>query len=229
MPSQVTAIVPAAGLGVRMGKTQPRKQYMELAGRPLLEWTLNALSSHKSVGRIILVVPPDDLANVRTAYMDAPKHPKLDAVIEGGAKRADSVRQGLMEASSEWVLIHDGVRPFVSADLIQKTIDSAMKHGAAAAAIPIRDTVKRKNADYLAESVDRNSLMLVQTPQVFRRDDILNAFEKMKNEKMDWTDETSIMEKAGMRVAWVMGEPENIKVTTSEDFRLAERIMGKSP
>ncbi len=229
MPSQVTAIVPAAGLGVRMGKTQSRKQYMELAGRPLLEWTLNALSSHQSVGRIILVVPPDDVANVRAAYMDASKLPKLDAVIEGGAKRADSVRQGLMEASSEWVLIHDGVRPFVSADLIQKTIDSAMKHGAAAAAIPVRDTVKRKNAAYLAESVDRNSLLLVQTPQVFRREDILNAFEKLKNEKMEWTDETSIMEKTGTRVAWVMGEPENIKVTTPEDFRLAERIMGKGP
>ncbi|MBI3581836.1 MAG: 2-C-methyl-D-erythritol 4-phosphate cytidylyltransferase [Nitrospinae bacterium] len=217
----LTAIIPAAGTGSRMGAA---KQYMELAGKPLLDWTLSAISDSDWVDGIILVVPSGDAEKIREKYLDSPFFKKVRSVVAGGATRADSVHNGVAAAVTDYVLIHDAARPFVSRELLAKTVAAARLHGAATAATLVRDTVKVREGEMLGGLADRDSLLLIQTPQVFKRADLLAAYEIVGARRRDLTDETTLVQAAGYGVAWVEGEATNMKVTTPDDLRLAELI-----
>lgn len=217
----VTAIIPAAGSGTRMGAV---KQYLELVGRPLLEWTLEAISSSEEIGSIILVVPAGDLEQIKGKYLNSPSFKKVRSVVVGGETRADSVHNGVAASVSDYVLIHDAARPFVSHSLISKTIASAKLHGAATAATLIHDTVKFKEGELLGGLADRGSLVLIQTPQVFKRADLLAAYELVGSKRRELTDETTLAQAAGFGVAWVLGEATNMKVTSPDDMHLATLI-----
>jgi 2-C-methyl-D-erythritol 4-phosphate cytidylyltransferase len=218
---QVTAVIPAAGSGTRMGTV---KQYMEIAGRPLLDWTLSAINGSDEIGSIILVVPPGDVGRVKEQYVEGHPFKKLRTVVAGGDTRADSVHNGVGAAVSEYVLIHDAARPFVSQTLISRTIAAAKGRGGATAATLIHDTVKMKEGDMLGGLADRNSLVLIQTPQVFKRADLLAAYEMVGAKRRELTDETTLIQAAGFGVAWVPGDATNIKVTSPDDLRLAQLI-----
>ena len=221
---KVTAIIPAAGTGKRMGGGPQPKQFMELRGKPLLDWTIEAVSLSTRVDEIVLVVRDVDVETVRGKYLENKSFPKIRSVVAGGDRRSDSVEKGLLAAVNDWVMVHDAVRPFVSARLIEITIDAALKHDAAAAAIAVNDTVKEKSGAFLGGGVERDSLLLVQTPQLFRKKILLSAFKSMKDSGENYMDETSLLKAAGHKVAWVAGERTNIKITTPDDLELAEAI-----
>ncbi|MBI5179216.1 MAG: 2-C-methyl-D-erythritol 4-phosphate cytidylyltransferase [Nitrospinae bacterium] len=222
--TSVTAIIPAAGAGTRMGGAP--KQYRELGGKPILEWTLAALSNEPSITAVILAVPPDDVDRMGKKYLNSSVFPKVTRVVAGGAKRWQSVRNGVMAADTEYALIHDAARPFTSGALIRGVVESAVAHGAATAAVPAHDTVKTRDGERLGALVDRATLLLIQTPQAFRRELLLNAYEALKGNESDWTDETSLVQAAGFPVAWVPGESTNLKITTPEDFVVAQLLAG---
>ena len=234
---KVSAIIPAAGAGKRMGSgatsavkapfqrggAQP-KQFLELRGKPLLDWTIEAVSLSTRIDEVVLVVREVDVENLSGKYLANESFPKIRSVVAGGIRRTDSVEKGVSAAVNDWVMVHDAARPFVSARLIEITIDAALKHEAAAAALPVNDTVKEKSGAFLGGTVDRDSLLLVQTPQLFRKKILLSAFQSMKDSSENYTDETSLLKAAGHKVAWVAGERTNIKITTPDDLQLAEAI-----
>jgi len=190
----------------------------------LLEWTLAAISASDLVENIILVTPPDDLGKMSDIYLNNMSLPKVSLVIAGGEKRGDSVYNGILRATSDYVLIHDAARPFVTTQVIERTVEAARAHGCATAALPAHDTVKIRDGEFLGTLVDRSTLLLIQTPQVFKRQTLLKAYEIHKNKNADWTDETSLVQNAGFSVAWIPGENVNFKITTPADFQLAEAI-----
>jgi len=248
---KVSAVIPAAGVGSRMGASpmgaSPTglgplpKQFMELRGKPLLDWTIEAVSLSTRIDELVLVVREQDVEAVTVKYVDSGSFPKVRAVVAGGAKRTDSVLNGVTAASNEWVAVHDAARPFVSVRLMELTINAALKHEAATAALPVADTVTQKSDQsrgglFLGGLVDRDAILLIQTPQVFRKKLLVAAYESMKNSGGDceaceaceaWTDETSLLKAAGHKVAWVNGERTNIKITTPEDLPLADAIAAR--
>lgn len=193
----------------------------------MLDWTIEAVSLSTRIDEVVLVVREVDVETVRGKYLGNKSFPKIRSVVAGGIRRTDSVEKGVLAAANEWVMVHDAVRPFVSARLIEQTIDAALKHEAAAAALPVNDTVKEKSGAFLGGAVERDSLLLVQTPQLFRKKILLSAFESMKNSGENWTDETSLLKAAGHKVAWVIGERTNIKITRPDDLQLAEAIAAR--
>ena len=231
---KVSAVIPAAGIGSRMGAGPAGlgplpKQFMELRGKPLLDRTIEAVSLSTRIDEVVLVVREQDVETVTEKYIGNRSFPKVRAVIAGGARRMDSVLNGVTAASNAWVAVHDAARPFVSVRLMELTINAALKHEAATAALPVADTVTQKSDQsrgglFLGGLVDRDAILLIQTPQVFRKKLLLSAYESMKNSSNDWTDETSLLKAAGHKVAWVNGERTNIKITSPEDLPLADAI-----
>ncbi len=238
---KVSAVIPAAGVGSRMaaglaglaGLAGPLpKQFMELRGKPLLDRTIEAVSLSTRIDEVVLVVRQQDVEAVTEKYIGSRSFPKVRAVVAGGERRTDSVFNGVTAASNAWVAVHDAARPFVSARLMELTINAALKHGAATAALPVADTVTQKSDQsrgglFLGGLVDRDAILLIQTPQVFRKKLLMAAYESMKDSggaRGAWTDETSLLKAAGHKVVWVNGERTNIKITAPEDLPLADAI-----
>lgn len=225
MTPVVVAIIPAAGSGSRMKLDQP-KQYQELAGAPLLIHTVRAFYDHPAIAKTVVVVPAEWLE--KTVGMLAEhglRGPSL-TVVAGGRRRQDSVLAGLrqLDETTDIVLVHDGARPLVSPTLIDRCWQAAELHGAAIAAVPVKDTLKR-GADNgrVAATVDREGLWQAQTPQAARLSLLLAAYETAGNR--DVTDESMLLELAGIPVMLVQGEETNLKITRPEDLPLAEKIM----
>jgi 2-C-methyl-D-erythritol 4-phosphate cytidylyltransferase len=221
-PSErVTAIIVAAGAGLRMGGID--KLFADLGGMPLLARTLAAFEACPSVDQIILVASESNLDRC-WKLVQAYGFKKVTELVPGGARRQDSVQQGLDQVKdSLWVLIHDGVRPFIDDELITAGILAAREHGAAVAAVPVKDTIKVVNADHLVRNTPkRETLWAAQTPQVFRIDVILNAY---RDAFGDVTDDAMLLERLGQPVKVYQGSYENIKITTPEDLDLAECIL----
>jgi 2-C-methyl-D-erythritol 4-phosphate cytidylyltransferase len=221
---KVSAIIPAAGLGLRMGSNIP-KQFLLLDGKPILHHTLSVLDQCSVVDEIVLVVSEKEIGKGQQQIQDF--HPKVAKVIAGGKERQDSVYNGLQSLDSETdiVVVHDGVRPFVSADLIRETVEAARNFGAAITAIPVSDTIKKVNEEGLVErTIDRGGLWRVQTPQTFQFSLLKEAFAKALSDKFYGTDEGSLIEHLGRDVKVVPGSEFNIKITRSEDLILGERI-----
>ena len=223
----VCAIVPAGGSGTRMGGTVP-KQFQSLNGKPILYHTIKTLQNCETISEIILVVPEKEYEIANTDWLGKPEIVKK--VVIGGEKRQDSVYNGFCEVSqdSEIVLVHDGVRPFLSQKMIADSIDAAREYGAAITAIPVHDTIKRVDTSGLvSQTIDREGLWRVQTPQAFRYSLLLDAFNKAKSENFYGTDEGALIEHLGEPVKIVEGLEQNIKITRPEDLELSKAFISR--
>jgi len=221
---KVSAIIPAAGMGIRMGSSIP-KQFLLLDGKPILQHTLSVLDQCSIVNEIILVVSEKEIENARQQIQDS--YPKVAKVIVGGKERQDSVYNGLqnLDSKADIVVVHDGVRPFVSEELIRESVEAARDFGAAITAIPVSDTIKKVNKEGVVEStIDRSGLWRVQTPQTFQVSLLKEAFAKAQSDNFYGTDEGSLIEYLGRDVKVVPGSELNIKITRSEDLVLGEKI-----
>ena len=210
-----------------MGASIP-KQFLPLGGKPILTRTLHALAGVAEITEIMVVVDDHDLERCRKDVLGSHRVDKVRCVLPGGALRQDSVEQALGEVDgrADLVLVHDGVRPLVTPAIIAAAIRVAGECGAAIVAIPVRDTVKRAaEQGVVGTTVDRDGLWAVQTPQVFRREWIIEAYQRAREEGFTGTDDASLVERCGRRVHLVEGSPENIKVTSPEDLVMAEAIL----
>ena len=223
----VTAIIAAAGAGRRLGAAKP-KQLLDIGGGSMLQHSVRAFLGHPRVADVVVVLSPD-LTTLALAGIEPSRAAAL-RVVKGGDRRQDSVANGFAAVApeSDVVLIHDAARPFVSADLIDRTIDAAAAHGAAIAALQSRDTVKRVAGDgRITETIPRETIYLAQTPQAFRRD-VLAAAIELGRSGVEATDEAMLAERAGYQVHVVDGDPGNVKVTTSADLDAARARMAST-
>jgi 2-C-methyl-D-erythritol 4-phosphate cytidylyltransferase / 2-C-methyl-D-erythritol 2,4-cyclodiphosphate synthase len=232
----VTAIVAAGGRGERLGGPQP-KQMLVIGGRSILERSVQLFVGHPAVDEVVVALPPS-LAAQPPAWLTGAA--KTVRVVCGGPRRQDSVANAFAAISdqTDLVVIHDAARPFASASLVSRTIDAAAETGAALAALPARDTVKRagpaeagpyrnsgpEGPHYVLETLPRDTIHLAQTPQAFRREVLAAALAYGAREVVEATDEATLAERAGHRVRLVDGETTNIKITTQEDLTMAEAL-----
>jgi len=222
----VTAIVPAAGGGSRMAAGVP-KQYLLLAGVPLLVHTLKALRVAGCVDSLILVVPPGDEERCRREIVN-PFGLLVDALVPGGADRQASVYAGLLQSRPETdlFLVHDGARPFVAPAVVRASVAAAAESGGAVVATPVTDTIKVANREgQLVETLDRGQLWAAQTPQVFRAALFREAHLRAIQDGFRATDDSALVERLGHPVRLVAGSRENLKITTTADLLLAEQIL----
>jgi 2-C-methyl-D-erythritol 4-phosphate cytidylyltransferase len=215
------AVIVGAGSSRRMGRD---KVFMPLKRKPLLAWSVDICQSCRLIDRIVVVLNETRLDEGRKLAKSR-RWSKVE-VCAGSRRRQDSVRQGLNELEDcDWVIIHDGARPFLTEDLIGDGLEAARTTGAAVAAVPIKDTVKTGDSDMIVgKTLNRQELWAVQTPQVFRFDIITEAHEQVTEEV---TDDASMVESLGRKVKLYMGSYDNIKITTPEDLALAELIAGR--
>ncbi len=219
----------AAGRGVRAGAGMP-KQFRPVAGTPLVLRAVAPFLEHPDVTRVALVVPPDALDAPPEWLAASARHPRV-TLVAGGAERADSVRLGLavLPASCARVLVHDAARPFADRALIDRVLDTVAAGESAVPAVPVADTLKRGAGDppRVAGTVPRDALWRVQTPQGFPRE-VLDAAHRdaagAAGDTASVTDDATLVERLGRPVRLVPGSPWNIKVTTADDFELAERL-----
>lgn len=220
------AIIAAAGQGTRMAGSRP-KQFLELAGTPILFHTIKVFEACVVVQKVIVVVP----AAERTFFLELSRSQnfsKLEQVIEGGSTRAESVLKGLQaaaEADTEIVVVHDGVRPFITPGEISQTVETALNEGAAILVSRPIDTIKEVRDGKVAGTLNRTDLRNALTPQSFRYSLLRRAYELVDVLDPSLTDESSILERAGIPVATVEASSRNIKITTEADLVLAEAIL----
>ncbi|HEV3141682.1 MAG TPA: 2-C-methyl-D-erythritol 4-phosphate cytidylyltransferase [Vicinamibacterales bacterium] len=228
----VSVIVAAGGAGVRLGAATP-KQLLDIGGRSMLARSVGAFDAHPRVSEIVVVLPAvlRDAERSAEAVALQATATKPTKVIAGGPRRQDSVANGftLVSGNSDVVLIHDAARPFVTAALIDRTIDAAAIHGAVIPALDVRDTVKRITSDRsVVETLPRDAIVLAQTPQGFRRHVLEEAIAAGHRGPgpVDATDEAMLAERAGHVVYVVSGDPQNVKITTQDDLDTARRQAG---
>ncbi len=223
--SDCMALIVAAGRGIRFGLEVP-KQYLPLAGMPVLRHAAIAFAAHPEVGPVRVVIHEKD----RDLYRAAVEGLDLLAPVTGGKTRQDSVRLGLerlAELAPQSVLIHDAVRPFVDAGTISRVIEALEETPGAIAAVPVSDSLKRGAGGRIAEAVDRDGLWRAQTPQAFRFPEILAAHRAAAGleEGLDLTDDAAIAGRAGLAVTLVPGSEQNFKLTTKEDLERGEMLL----
>ena len=223
---KVGAIIPAAGRGKRIGASVP-KQFLEIQGRPLLHHTLTVFASCKLIDYVVLVMPRTDVDEMGEDWLN--KYEIVREVVVGGEQRQDSVYNGFnsLEEGTDIVVVHDGVRPFTTPQMITATVEAAQQHGAAITAIPVSDTVKQAADGFVKQTVSRDGLWRVQTPQAFQYGLLQQAFKKAKKDSYYGTDEGSLVEYLGERVKIVPGSELNIKITRKEDLVLGESLLSR--
>jgi 2-C-methyl-D-erythritol 4-phosphate cytidylyltransferase len=219
----VGVIIPAAGRSERMGGRD--KLFVVVRGKPLLAHTLTAFDVCPGVHRVVLVLSPENMERGRELVAEG-GFDKVAAVCQGGERRQDSVRNGLEAlAPCQWVVVHDGARPLVTAELIERGLEAAKETGAAIAALPIRDTVKEvEPLGLIGRTLSRGQLWAAQTPQVFRYDILRQAHQQAQGEA---TDDATLVEKLGYQVKVFEGSLGNIKVTTAADLALVETFLAQ--
>ena len=218
-----SAVVVAAGSSTRMGMD---KLMLPLDETPVIVYTLRAVQAAPSVGEIILVTREDLIVPMSQLCQDYASS-KVTNVVRGGASRTQSVRLGTLEVSgdAQVIAIHDGARPFVSAEVIERAVAQAMETGAAAPAVPVKDTIKVAHDGVVESTPDRACLFAVQTPQVFESSLIKAALQKALDDGLELTDDCAAVERLGMKVALTRGDERNIKLTTPEDLAVAQAIL----
>lgn len=224
---KVIALVPSAGSGRRMSGQRDDKPFLRLKDKPLLYYVLSSLERTRIVDSIILVAKGKYLEEAGSIVKEYGIS-KVSEIIPGGETRSASVKNGLnkIKASDEdIVLIHDGVRPFLTEDAIRQTVEAAKEHGASVLGIPCTSTIKKvSECGFIEETTNRNILWEAQTPQAFRYGVIKEAYEKCEGQSA--TDDSCFVERLGIKVQMVPGDKNNIKVTVPEDLILAEAILG---
>ncbi len=228
-----SAIVLAAGSGSRMGKGNGLpKQFMELLGQPMLAYSLRAFQE-SGVSEIVLVTSEPYTAYCREEIAEKYGFSKISGIAIGGATRTESVYRGLLETTGEVVLVHDGARPVLTCQLVEKLQEAAVQYGAAVAAVPVKDTIKEADAEgFVSATPDRERLWSVQTPQAFSRELLVQAYQRYwqtpEPERRKLTDDASLVEAyGGAKVRLVPAYYENIKVTTPEDPEIVEIFLKK--
>jgi 2-C-methyl-D-erythritol 4-phosphate cytidylyltransferase len=225
---RVSALIPAAGMGKRMG-AGINKQYLLLAGRPILAHTLAVFEQARFVDEVFLIVPEDEIPFCRENVVDRYGFAKVCRIVAGGSERQYSVLNGLRSMESphrdDVVLIHDGVRPFVPLSVLENSVETARLHDAALVAVQVKDTVKVVKEGVVQETPPRETLWLAQTPQTFRYGVIRDAHERAAAEGWLGTDDASLVERIGKQVHIVRGDYGNFKITTPEDLVLAEAFL----
>ncbi|MBL7119126.1 MAG: 2-C-methyl-D-erythritol 4-phosphate cytidylyltransferase [Dehalococcoidia bacterium] len=221
MPDKVGAVITAAGGSRRMGGQD--KVFSEVAGKPVLAHVLDVFQECPAVDRVVLVLTEAGLERGRRLVAER-GFSKVTDICPGGERRQDSVAQGLRRLEGcQWVVIHDGARPCVTADLIQSGLAEARHTGAAIAAVPVKETIKAVDAEGTIQNTPRREeLWVAQTPQIFRSDIIVEAYRRRTEEV---TDDAALVEALGYNVRVYMGSYDNIKITTPQDLALAEVIL----
>lgn len=221
-----TAIIAAAGSGSRMASDRP-KQFLQLAGTPIIFHTLRPFEECASIHEVIVVLPADESAGFLSLAAKVGLR-KLARVVPGGATRAESVKRGLLSirsATAGIVAVHDGVRPFVTVEEIEQTVAAAGQSGAAILVAPVIDTIKEVSQGTVARTLDRQSLRHALTPQCFRYELLRRAYENVDVNDAAITDESFLIERLGEVVTIVEGNSQNMKITTRRDLFLAEAYL----
>jgi 2-C-methyl-D-erythritol 4-phosphate cytidylyltransferase len=221
MSNSVGVVIVAAGRGTRMG-TVESKQYLLLQGKPIIVHTLEVFQQHELISEIVLVTGKEDLERCRE-WIQLYKLDKVKAIVPGGSERQHSVHKGLLKLTTQWVMVHDGVRPFVQPYEIEACYERAKQIGASVLAVPVKDTIKQVDKEgKVISTPDRRSLWAIQTPQTFRLSELLDAYATAERDEFIGTDDSSLAERAGIPVSVVEGSYRNIKITTPEDLDFAE-------
>jgi 2-C-methyl-D-erythritol 4-phosphate cytidylyltransferase len=220
------AIIAAAGAGTRMASDRP-KQFLLLAGTPVIIHTLKVFEQCESINEVIVVLPAAESAGFLSL---AAKYGlrKVSRVVPGGVTRADSVKRGLLAiraATAEIVAVHDGVRPFVTVEEIDAVVRAAQTDGAAILVAPVTDTIKQVGDQRVAQTLDRGGLRRALTPQCFRYELLRDAYQQADVNDPALTDESALVEQLGRPVSIVEGSARNIKITTAEDLAIAKAIL----
>ena len=226
-----SAVVLAAGKGSRMGTELP-KQFLMIGDKPVIWYSLDRFQNSALIDEIILTTGKEWITYCKDEIVGRYGLSKVRCIVEGGENRYDSVYNGLLACSDpDFVMIHDGARPFIMEDILARGLEGAQKTGACVVGMPSKDTVKISDAEgFVRETPDRNTVWIIQTPQIFRYTLIREAFEKLKNGTglAGITDDAMVVERAmETKVALVEGSYENMKITTPEDLLIAERILKK--
>jgi 2-C-methyl-D-erythritol 4-phosphate cytidylyltransferase len=232
---KVTVILPAAGLGTRMGRAVPekagtsRKQFMLLEGSPILLHTIRKFASTPAVSEIVVALRPEDIEWVRE-LLRVEKFGKPVRLVEGGDSRQESVEHALatLDAGTELVAVHDAVRPFIEHNVLDKVFAEAEENGAAIVGIVPVDTVKQVHRNKIRQTIPRERLILAQTPQVFRFELLKSAFAKAREDGFAGTDESSLVERLDqVEVSVVPGSDRNLKITKPSDMDLARLFLAE--
>jgi 2-C-methyl-D-erythritol 4-phosphate cytidylyltransferase len=223
--NSLSAVIVAAGLGTRLGLATP-KGFILLGEKPLFLYTLSVLLAHQSVLDAILVVPELHIEQARRIIADH-RFDKKITVVAGGRERWQSVHNGVMACESEWVLVHDAARPFVTASVIDTVLDKIDIYDCVITAIAETDTIRTRTGDLAGDIVDRSKLVRIGTPQLFRRRVLLQALAQAPNLPSPPTDEAALMQHIGVPVALACGDPVNFKITTPADLAVAEALIAQ--
>jgi 2-C-methyl-D-erythritol 4-phosphate cytidylyltransferase len=221
------AIIAAAGVGRRLAGKRP-KQFLELAGVPIIFHALRAFENCDVIHQIVVVLAAGE-ADAFTAQAKEYGINKLTAVVKGGETRAASVLEGLkaIDPATEVVAVHDSVRPFVTADEIVRTVEAAKREGAAILVAAPVDTIKEVKDNVVSKTLDRSAIRFALTPQCFQYELLRRAYEKVDVSDASLTDEASVVERIGAKIVTVEGSPRNIKITRPEDLRIAEALINE--
>ncbi len=229
---KATVLIPAAGTGRRMGGSVS-KQYLELAGKPILAHTLTLFENHPLIENIYPIVPPGDIPYCQKQIIDHYGFSKVRRIVAGGTERQDSVRNGLnaldedgLNQSQRPVLIHDGARPLFDCQCLSTLIEIVAETGACTIGVPVKDTIKNVENNHITNSPNRNRLWQAQTPQGFQYRLIREAFDRADEDGFIATDDASLLERLGYPVQMLEGDYRNIKVTTPEDILIAVALLG---
>ena len=228
---KIIVVITAAGSGNRMNSAM-KKQYLELLGKPILAHTIEKFEKIDRIDDIVLVCPKEDITFVQSEIIEKYNFSKIISVVAGGKERQNSVFNALQATKCRYddiVLIHDGVRPFVSEGSILNSIDAAIEFGAAIVGVKPKNTIKTLRSGSIHETLNRDELFSVQTPQVFQFDIIKNCYEKAFEDKFFSTDDSALVEKYAdhIQIIPVEGDYFNIKITTEEDLVFAKAILEK--
>jgi 2-C-methyl-D-erythritol 4-phosphate cytidylyltransferase len=228
---RVIALIPAAGIGKRMG-AGINKQYLRLAGMPILAHTLQVFEQAPFVDTVYLIIPEEEIEFCRDNVVERYGFTKVRGIVPGGRERQHSVINGLRAiediSGDDVIIIHDGVRPFVTLPVLERSVKVAGSHDGALVAVPVKDTVKIAQDGIVLETPRRESLWLAQTPQTFRYAIIRDAHERAESDGFLGTDDSSLVERLGKSVHIVTGDYGNFKITTPEDLVLAEAFLSEA-
>jgi 2-C-methyl-D-erythritol 4-phosphate cytidylyltransferase len=225
MKKSISAIVPAAGLGKRFG-SGTNKPFHPLLDKPLIVWTLELFELIEEIEEVIPVLKESDMA-AGVEIFEKYNLSKIKRVAPGGDERQDSVYNGLrlLKDDAGLVIIHDGARPLIDRATVMATINSITGFDGAVVGVPVKDTIKEAEKNIVKRTLKRETLWAIQTPQVFRYDSIMNAYDNAIAENYYSTDDSALIERMGGTVNIVMGSYENIKITTPEDMHIAEFLL----
>lgn len=226
-PMKNASIIVAGGLGSRMNSQLP-KQFMDLGGKPVLQWSLESFASAETVEKLVLVLPKDWIEESKN-FLKSFKTSKSFIIVQGGKLRQDSVLNGLnaLDESFDFVAVHDAARPGITKEAIEKGFDKAARNGNAVFVMPSYDTLAVVEADGIVDNLDRNKVFRVQTPQIFRCSHLKIALNKAKEEHIVGTDEASLIRLLGHKVYIVEGSEKLAKITTATDLKRAEFLLEK--